>query len=62
MSPYPKSIIDSVISLLQKAKEELGGDYFIQTYESHGERIDIENFSVSSVLRGSACWETMFLT
>lgn len=60
-SPYPTSTIDSVIALLQKAKQELGGDHYLQGYDRHGERFDITGFDISSVCRGSACWETMYL-
>lgn len=61
MTPYPTTNIDSVIALLQKAREELGGNHFCQIHNRDGERVDPSDFNISSVCRGSACWETMYL-
>ena len=60
-SPYPTSTIDSVITLLQKAKQELGGDHYCQAYNESGILNDVDDYGVASVCRGSACWETMYL-
>lgn len=60
-SPYPTTTIDSVIALLQKAREELGGDHYCQMHNGAGDLIDPSDFDIQAVCRGSACWETMYL-